>query len=204
MDAISNMTAIMSLPGPKSPATINARYLVTQGINDRKKIAELTGCHPRSISRYLREKKMAGAGKENKKRGPDATLNCRALDSLRRIGLRSPELSNPQLARRLEKRGHPLVSPRTIGRALKTLGFKRMVPQREPLLSAAHKVRRLAWCIAHRDTDWSKLIFTDESSLQFAPYRQKLLVLEGHRRLVTRTSKRVPLKWFGAGSLSAG
>jgi hypothetical protein len=52
-----------------------------------------------------------------------------------------------------------------------------------PILTDAHKKRRVEWAIAHANQDWSKVVFTDETSFQM--FRNTLLAFhkKGPRRL---------------------
>ncbi len=62
-----------------------------------------------------------------------------------------------------ESRWAPKVSRTTMFRTLKRLGFKIFSPQRIPMLTKKHKEARVSWCTANKNTDWSKVCFTDES-----------------------------------------
>jgi transposase len=75
------------------------------------------------------------------------------------------------------------VSTRTINRVANTLGYYAVKPQNVPILTDAHKKYRVEWAIAHANQDWSKVIFTDETSFQM--FRNTLLAFQkkGQRRL---------------------
>src|SRR5882757_2209503 len=77
---------------------------------------------------------------------------------------------------------HILVSPSTMSRAIKKLGIERKSPTSKPLLTIVHKQKRLSWCLKHQNTDWSKVVFTDESTLRMAPFRQQHMVKKGAPR----------------------
>ncbi len=60
---------------------------------------------------------------------------------------------------------------RTVYRRLIERGYKRVVPERKPCLTAAMRKKRLQWArrYAHYTVqDWRKVCFSDESSFQCA------------------------------------
>ena len=66
------------------------------------------------------------------------------------------------------------LAPSTIYRILKEARFSSVKPTRKPGLTEAMKAARLKFCLDHQDwtlDDWKKIIWSDETSVQF-----------GHRR----------------------
>jgi transposase len=59
----------------------------------------------------------------------------------------------------------------TVRRILRKHGFHKVKRTAKPGLTAAQKNARLEWCIEHRNTDWTRVCFSDETS-----------VILGHRR----------------------
>ncbi|KAI7762256.1 hypothetical protein LZL87_006651 [Fusarium oxysporum] len=60
------------------------------------------------------------------------------------------------------------ISAISIGRILKSAGYKKTKPTRKPGLTAAMKKERLEWCIAHKDwtlEDWKAVIWSDKTSV---------------------------------------
>ena len=185
--------------GKHTLASLHARILVEKGERSPKVLLRATGASRATVFRLLSGRKPSGSAAEAKKIGRPRTLDPLALDSLKRMATRTPTLSNPQLARRLRDKGHPRVHPRTIGRALIAIGLQRAFPIKKPLLTERHKRIRLAWCLKNRDRDWTKVIFTDESTLLFAPYRQKILFKKGNPRPMVGSVKYPPslMIWGG-------
>jgi len=56
------------------------------------------------------------------------------------------------------------ISTRTIQRRLREAGGNFTNPLLKPLLTDAHQKQRLKWAKKHRKFDWSRVIFTDEST----------------------------------------
>ncbi|CAF3506314.1 unnamed protein product [Rotaria socialis] len=46
------------------------------------------------------------------------------------------------------------------------MGYKSTLPYGTPMLTQKHKEARAQWAIQHKDDDWSRTIFTDETSYQ--------------------------------------
>jgi len=58
------------------------------------------------------------------------------------------------------------LSHTSIHNRLKEAGLKYQQPLTAPLLNFGHKNKWLAWALDHRNFDWTKCIFTDESTFQ--------------------------------------
>jgi transposase len=57
------------------------------------------------------------------------------------------------------------ISLMTVKRRLNEQGLYKLKPLLKPLLLDTHRDNRLKWARANRNTDWSKVIFTDETSI---------------------------------------
>lgn len=76
-----------------------------------------------------------------------------------------------------------LVSHFTINRRLNASGFLPFSPAVKPFLSAAHEVARLSWAQNHLQTNWSSVIFSDESKFQMAATKQQFVRRRKNTRL---------------------
>ena len=70
------------------------------------------------------------------------------------------------------------ISLTTIQRRLNEQGFYKLQPLQKPLLTDTHWINRLKWAKAHKNNNWTNVIFTDETSFsQFSKpkkvWRQK-------------------------------
>lgn len=195
----SSPVATKSGTGRHTRRSLAARLLVEDGFSCPKKLQAATGASRATAYRLLKERKSGTTTPAAKKHGPLSRLSVRALDCLRRIAERNRKMSNAQLAERLVENGHPQVSKWTIGRELRAMGIVRKMPSSKLLLTAEHKRKRLEWCLANRHRDWTRVVFTDESSLKFQPNRQALLVKKGAPRPVVGTVKHPPslMVWGG-------
>jgi transposase len=57
------------------------------------------------------------------------------------------------------------ISLMTVKRRLNEQGLHKMKPLLKPLLQDTHRANRLKWAKTNRNTDWSKVIFTDETTI---------------------------------------
>jgi len=57
------------------------------------------------------------------------------------------------------------ISPATVRRRLNEQGLYKLQPLKKPLLSDTHRDNRLEWAKKNKKTDWSKVIFTDETTI---------------------------------------
>ena len=56
------------------------------------------------------------------------------------------------------------ISLTTIQRRLNEQGFYKLLPLQKPLLTDTHRINRLKWAKAHKNNNWTNIIFTDETS----------------------------------------
>ena len=67
-----------------------------------------------------------------------------------------------------------MVSSRTVRRRLNESGGKFVKKISKPLLSEQHRIKRLQWAKKHKNFDWKKVIFTDESTFQLFQSNRKV------------------------------
>ena len=80
--------------------------------------------------------------------------------------LRRPHLSLRDLSKELKTRTGTKVSHVTIGKYLSQSNWVNKTKQKLPMMTEVHRKKRLDWCLKNRNTDWSRVVFTDESSFQ--------------------------------------
>jgi transposase len=57
------------------------------------------------------------------------------------------------------------ISSATVRRRLNEQGLHKLQPLKKPLLSDTHRLNRLKWAKNNKKTDWTKIIFTDETTI---------------------------------------
>lgn len=141
-------------------------FLVHQGINNKNKLSRLTNLSKATVYRNLK-KIQEGKGPGRKPRECDS-LKIKGDDRrcLTQLALCHPKWSSRQLAAEMLNRRNIRVSHRTIQRTLLKSGIKKFKPNVAPPLTDKHKQARVEWCLQHKLTDWSRVVFTDESYFQ--------------------------------------
>jgi hypothetical protein len=69
-----------------------------------------------------------------------------------------PSVPTRTLAKKLCRLGLE-VSHMTVSRHLTTYGYKKSLPRATPMLTAAHKQKRIEWAQKHINDDWNKPYF---------------------------------------------
>ncbi len=79
---------------------------------------------------------------------------------------RNNEINSKEIAEKLRVTKGLNVSRGTVQRQLHRLGYKNVLPRGTPMLTNEQKERRVEWAMAHKDDDWSRTVFSDETSYQ--------------------------------------
>jgi len=92
---------------------------------------------------------------------------------MRILALRTEKVTaNKIMIQIKDDQGNPKCSENTIRNRLHEFGLFGRRRRKKPLLKKQHKAARLMWAKAHRDwtvSDWSKVLWTDESAFQLFP-----------------------------------
>ena len=78
---------------------------------------------------------------------------------------RNKEITTKELVEKLQKRDKN-VSRWTVQRQLEKIGYKSVLPHKTPMLTNVQKEARVKWAIEHKNDDWRRTIFTDETCYQ--------------------------------------
>ena len=100
--------------------------------------------------------------------GNDRPRKIMAEDS-RAIGQwirRNNEITASEIDEKLQSNRNLIVSRWTVQRQLHRLGYENVLPRGTPMLTNEQKERRVQWAMAHKDDDWSRTVFSDETSYQ--------------------------------------
>ena len=155
------------MAGKNKTLLFRLEQFFTAGVTDVKTIAKRVGCHAWTVYKRLREWKKEGRITEKPRSGRPRKLDGNDRRRLHQLAVRNPLASNTLLASRLQEAGSQSVSRWTVGRALVQMQVTRKKPQYKPLLTQRHRDLRVAWCQANKDRDFTRVVFTDESKMQF-------------------------------------
>ena len=78
---------------------------------------------------------------------------------------KQPTISAGSVATKLEDIGVN-VSCSTVPRHLADLGYRNALPLATPMLTPVHKQKRVEWAQKHKDDNWKKTLFSDETAFQ--------------------------------------
>ena len=79
---------------------------------------------------------------------------------------RNNEITASEIVEKLQSNRNLIVSRWTVQRQLHRLGYENFLPRGTPMLTNEQKERRVQWAMAHKDDDWSRTVFSDETSHQ--------------------------------------
>jgi transposase len=139
------------------------KLLYDHGIKDVDLLAQVSNGSKRTVQRVIKAINSNQTIERKPGGGRPPKLSKKHCDILSKLVKRNPRYSAARLGELAVDKGVPKVSRVTIWRHLKKMGYKIFTPQRIPMLTKRHKKSRLDWCEANKNTDWSKVCFTDES-----------------------------------------
>ena len=147
------------------------------------RIARYLKCSEKSVRKWKKIYKETGdIQEENKTSGPRVNSNL-----ILRVIKKYPEESLRRILGILSTK-HFQISLTTLWRRVHELGFKKLSPQKKPLLNKHHITKRLEWAQENRQTDWNAVIFTDEASFYSWTVPKKVWT-KNKNRLIVRTVK---------------
>jgi transposase len=152
-----------------------------------EKTASYVGCSKPTVvywvKKYQEDKNLIDQPKSGRGRSTTTAQDEKIVS----LAEKEHNITSAEIQQRLEKQG-VTVSERTVRRRLAEAGGKYLHELQKPLLTEKHRKKRLQWAKNHRDFDWNRVIFTDESTFQL--YRSSRKVWQfGGRRKVFRTVK---------------
>ena len=114
----------------------------------------------------IRKSKQQGTIEERPRKSRPHTITATDSIALGQWIMRNNEATSKELAPKLLHDRSLNISQRTVQRQLKRMGYKSTLPYATSMLTQEQKHARVQWAIQHKDDDWSRTIFTDESCYQ--------------------------------------
>ncbi|CAB5366076.1 unnamed protein product [Rhizophagus irregularis] len=136
-----------------------------QGIRTAAKIHSLTKIPLRTIYRNLKKIKKTGDVKHRGGNGRISKITQKAAREIGQYIRRKPTITAKFIAAKLEDVGVN-VSRSTVSRYLTSHGYKNALPLATPMLTPAHKHKRIEWAQNHMNDDWQNTLFSDETAFQ--------------------------------------
>jgi transposase len=139
--------------------------LWNKGVRNASEIQRRTSIGLSTI--YYNLKKLEETGDVTRKptSGRPKKINNTAANVIGQQIRRNPIVSTNDLTLTLLEKGIT-VSRHTVGRHLRSHGYKNSLPLAVPMLTAKQKTKRMEWAQEHLNDDWTNTLFTDETSFQ--------------------------------------
>ena len=114
-----------------------------------------------NLKKFKKTKSLPHRGGNVRPRGVPAIDNVTISQYIRR----NNEITL-KIQEKLSESRQTFVSISTISRRLHDHGYRNALAINTPMLTTAQKLHRIQWSKAHMNDDWTRTVFTDESSFQ--------------------------------------
>ncbi len=152
------------VPTPRLSTEDRIRVVVLheEGLSCNK-IAERMNIARSTAQEIVKKHRETGTVKDRKGRGRKKATTKREDRAIIKGALKDRRKTSKILANELRETCDIKISDRTVRRRLLENGLKYCRAKKKPLLTEKARKKRLQWASAHRDQDWSNVIFSDES-----------------------------------------
>lgn len=123
-------------------------------------VADEVGCAKSTVTKIFKKWREAGTTRDKPRSGRPPKMSRRAVRNLERDIEREPRLTWEVLARRYR------VSRSLVRNQAAKLGYRKRVMRKRPFLTEESRKKRLAWLEKTEGQDWSRVIWTDEASVE--------------------------------------
>jgi len=124
-------------------------------------IAKEVKCDVKTVRHWLKIYEDTGDIEEKSRLGRQRQTSAKEEDKIITIAEQHREEGSSKVAGRLKRKGVS-IGTRTVRRRLEEAGLRMLPPLQKPLLTVAHREKRLHWARMNGETDWNQVIFTDE------------------------------------------
>lgn len=111
--------------------------------------------------------------------------------SLVSLANQNRKMSIRKLASRFNQIRKKNVSHETVRKELLRRGYRHKVARNIPMLTDRHRLQRLLWAKNNKETDWERVVFTDEMSIWLAGGKIRLWC-KGAQQAVKPSNKHSP------------
>ena len=134
-------------------------------------------CSKNTVENWIHRYQKTGDVQDEEGRGRKRKTSEREDLDIVAIAKKNRTKTLAEISTSMNKQGTAL-STATVSRRLKEQSLYKLQPLKKPLLSDTHRHNRLGWAKKNKKSDWSKVIFTDETTIsQFSKpkkvWRQK-------------------------------
>jgi transposase len=129
-------------------------------------IARQTKIPVRTIRYNLAKIKKEGGVEHRRGNGRPRTITPEVNRTIGQWIRRNNEITAQEIVEKLQSNRNLTVSRWTVQRQLHRLGYENVLPRGTPMLTNEQKEGRVQWALAHKDDDWNRTVFSDETSYQ--------------------------------------
>ncbi|GBB92182.1 hypothetical protein RclHR1_01980007 [Rhizophagus clarus] len=140
-------------------------HLWNNGVRQGTQIHKITNIPLSTIYDNIKKLKKNGEVGQKRGSGRPKKITGKFSRNLLRDVRKDTSVSTRTLTKKLCKNGLE-VSHMTISRHLANHGYKKAILRATPMLTAAHKQKRVEWAQNHLNDDWSLTLFSDETAFQ--------------------------------------
>jgi transposase len=129
-------------------------------------IARVIGVPKSTVALHLDKYKKSVPVNEVQNQGRQSKISDEDMKCITRLLSENQLLTSKQLSDELAHRRNVKVSPKTIRNHLHRLNYKNSRPRNVPMLTEAAREKRLLFATENTNTDWEKVFFSDETTIQ--------------------------------------
>jgi transposase len=143
-----------------------------------------------TVKHWIRVFRETGDVLEKQGSGRPRKTSCSEDEEMVEMIQNDKELTAKDISRHMKKKG-TVVSATTVRRRLKEAGLKFTSPTSKPAISKLHQTQRLRFARQNKNRDWSKVLFTDETTIKLGPRDRKIWKRRG-KKVYSRKFKHYP------------
>jgi len=141
-------------------------YYWNKGVRSPREISRKTDIPYSTVEYNIKKLKTIESLDHKCKSGRNRTLSRKASCTIGQLVRHNKEVTTSTIAAKLRERKVATVSRWMVWRHLRRQGYQSVMPKRNPMLTDSQRVTRLEWALTHKNDDWSRTIFSDETSIQ--------------------------------------
>lgn len=147
------------------------------------KIAKKVRCSKSTAIYWVESYKKNRDLSTKERAGRPRITTAKQDERITRIAEKEHDVTAVEIQKKMKKLSLE-VGVHTVRRRLREAGGKYVNEISKPLLSEEHRKKRLKWAKNHQNFDWSKVIFTDESTFQLFTSKRKVWQFVGRKKII--------------------
>ena len=145
---------------PTRPSKAIGAWLAVFPRPAARPIAKRFGIPPTTFQSMINRYKQRGSLEKHKSSGRPPRIDSQGEERVVRAIQRNPKASYDVFGEIIN------ASSSTVRRIARKHGLKSFIARKKPFISAVNKQKRVQWAHANVDTDWRRVMFTDEAAFR--------------------------------------